>query len=274
MVLFIVGNFLFFCFAPLRYHLSLRTMRKGLYSLYLIALMAGILVDEIKLSNWPFILVLTFIVVFIDIAILLTPNILKIWKAEFQYGDYVENIIITNEKRQKGTMDRVGTMSVMIQSASDYFGQIEEVHTKDEKKQQLRQYLDQYANQYGLLIQLWDFEYSPVDSDTIDAKEKQGLSDQQINELADYYGFSNGISETLDCIARLNTFDYGKEKEEYIKSLAQSGIVTLIKEDSYIVPAYMEEQNLLVVLKNDMGELLEVDGIHITNLISIYYSYV
>ncbi|MBM7620053.1 hypothetical protein JOC95_001905 [Bacillus tianshenii] len=39
-----------------------------------------------------------------------------------------------------------------------------------------------------------------------------------------------------------------------------------------IVPIFMDERQLLVVLKNKNGELLEVDAVHITNLIYLYYT--
>lgn len=87
------------------------------YTLYIGAVTVGLIIGEVFLGNWQFLLTLTGTIIFIDIAVLLTPSILKIWKAEFQYRDYVENIILTNNKIQKATIKRVVSMSDMIQNA-------------------------------------------------------------------------------------------------------------------------------------------------------------
>ncbi|WP_227522126.1 type II toxin-antitoxin system SpoIISA family toxin [Bacillus solitudinis] len=272
MLVFVVGNFAFFFFSPLKYHLSLRTIRKALYTLFIGAIIVGLLVNEVKLSNWQFLLTLTAIVIFIDLALLLTPSIMKIWNTEFQYSDYVENIIMTNRKIQKGTMRRVGTMSEMIQDAGTYFSELQKEELRDKKKQ-LEKYLRMYAEKYGFLVQLWDLEYDPIEATHLSSKQKEGLEEAEINSLADNFGFLEGIKRVLSDIERLNSFEFGKEKEVYAESLFQSEIVSLISEDSMIVPIYLDDGNMIVILKNEKGELLEVDAIHITNLIVLFYTF-
>ncbi|MGD6968079.1 type II toxin-antitoxin system SpoIISA family toxin [Rossellomorea vietnamensis] len=69
----------------------------------------------------------------------------------------------------------------------------------------------------------------------------------------------------------MNSFDIDTERDAYLESLLQSEIISVIKENSMIVPVSMNERTMLVVLKNDKGELLEVDAVHITNLIYLFY---
>lgn len=273
-LVFVVGNFLFFCFAPLKYHLSLRTLRKALYTLYIGAVTVGLIIGEVSLGNWQFLLTLTGTIIFIDIAVLLTPSILKIWKAEFQYTDYVENIILTNNKIQKATIKRVVSMSDMIQNAGEYFENLAEVETDDKKKEQLEDYVKLYTEKFGLTFQIWEVNNEAVSMDILSDQEVQGLNDEELNALLTEMGFMEGIKTTLNRIDDLNTFDVAEELDSYVNSLYQVEIVSLIKDDAMIIPVFMNEKNVLVVLKTAKGELLEVDGVHVTNLIYLYYSYV
>ncbi|WP_426900507.1 type II toxin-antitoxin system SpoIISA family toxin [Rossellomorea vietnamensis] len=79
------------------------------------------------------------------------------------------------------------------------------------------------------------------------------------------------MKDVLSRIERLNSFDIDTERDAYLESLLQSEIISVIKENSMIVPVSMNERTMLVVLKNDKGELLEVDAVHITNLIYLFY---
>ncbi|MFC0273428.1 type II toxin-antitoxin system SpoIISA family toxin [Metabacillus herbersteinensis] len=272
LLVFAILNLIFFLVSPLRYHLSLRSIRKVLYTLFFAAVSLGLMFDQIVLSNWPFILTLASIVIFMDLTLLLTPSIMKIWNTEFQYSDYVENVIDKNEKIQQGTMRRVGTMSEMIQNAGEYFSGIAIPNTAKEESDQLENYLSTYSNQYGFLVQLWDVEWGKSD----ESKEEEDLIDltlENLTEEEEELAFLEGIDEVLTRIERLNSFDLGIERESYITSLSQSEIISLIKEDSMIVPVFMNEKNLFVVLKNQKGTLLEVDAVHITNLIYLYHSF-
>lgn len=250
---FCIANLVFFLAAPAKYNLSLRSLRKALYTLFFGCVSAGFLLDELIPGDWVLLLTLAGIVVFLDIAVLLTPSIMKIWNAEFQYSDYVENVINKNEKIHEGTMRRVGTMSEMIQNAGNYFDNVLPPESEEEEKQQLQNYLSKYSSTYGFSFQLWELEADPASEE---------------------YEFTEAVYSALSRIETLNSFTYGSELDAYAASLSQSEIISLIKEDSMIVPVYMEQRSIFVVLKNEKGTLLEVDAVHITNLIYLYYSFV
>lgn len=271
LLIFALCNLVFFIVKPLAYHLFLRTMRKALYTLFIVAVALGILMNEVAISNWQFLLTLVAIVIFMDLAILLTPSILKIWNAEFQYTDYVENIIKTNDKILRATINRVEVMSGMIQQADGYFNN-HDSPLDQSPKERLELYLDSYGRVFGFQVQVWEVEPELVSHSMLDISNVESLSSEEIQRIEDYYSLQMGINQTLIEIAQLNAFDYGEEFEAHLDVLSQSTVISLIKEDSMIVPIFMDERQLLVVLKNKNGELLEVDAVHITNLIYLYYT--
>ncbi|NHM32487.1 type II toxin-antitoxin system SpoIISA family toxin [Neobacillus terrae] len=271
---FSIGNLVFFLVDNMKYHASLRALRKTLYTIFIGAVALGILMDEIKISNWQFLITLTAIVIFIDLSLILTPSIMKIWKAEFQYGDYVENVIEANNKIHRGTMRRVGTMSEMIQNAGTYFEEeaIPEPNAIFERDE-LEKYLKLYSDQYGFALQLWELAVEPFDANLIPSEERAKMNNEELETYIEDVSLLQAINRLVDDIERLNSFELGNEKEEYVSSLFHSEIISLIKEDSMIVPVYMEQRSMLIVLKNTSGELLEVDAVHITNLIYLFYSF-
>jgi hypothetical protein len=264
LLVFAVGNLMFFMLAPMKYHLSLRMLRKGLYTLLIGAVAIGTLFNELELTNWVILLTLTAIVIFMDLALLLTPSIMKIWSAEFQYSDYVENVISESEKINDMTMDRVGTMSEMIQKSSTYFASIPMAKNDIERQtEQLQKYLQRYSDDYGFSVQLWDI-------DKVNSLSFVGEVTNDRNEQVDQ-AFYQSIEAVVGKIEKMNTFYLDKHRESDIHSLYESEIVSLIKEEAMIVPVYIKERNLLVVLKKEQGNLLEVDAVHIANLIYLFY---
>ncbi|KSU64577.1 hypothetical protein AS034_01710 [[Bacillus] enclensis] len=265
LLVFSLANLAFFIFKPLRYHVSLRTLRKTLYTLFIGAISLGLLLDEIRLADWELILTLTAIVVFMDIALLLTPSIMKIWSAEFHYTDYVEEIIKANDKIHKAMVYRVEAMSEMIQTNSEL------LPFRNYTDQELRNYLDLYAEKFGFDIQIHRIPLIEFSADDADPSVIEGLAADEIEVLVDAYRLTEGIRMTVEQIKTINNFDFDSEEED-VEILAQSAVVPLIEDESMLVPVFMETDQFIVVLKEDIGEVLEVDAIHITNLIYLFYS--
>ncbi|MCM3393093.1 type II toxin-antitoxin system SpoIISA family toxin [Cytobacillus oceanisediminis] len=275
LLVFSVANLLFFVFKPIQYHLSLRTLRKALYTLFIGAISIGLLVNEIQMSNWQFILTLAIIVVFMDLAILLTPSILKIWNAEFQYTDYVEDIIKTNDKIQTATVYRVQAMSEIIQTRNGLFMNGTGILHINNSSSGLESYLREYANKFGFDVQVWELQRSDFTSNQLSGAERDGLSVEEIESLVEAYRLTEALYNVLDDIKNLNSFDYGEELDSHVEALAQSAVVSLIDNESMLVPVFMTDyDDFIVVLKNGRGEVLEVDAIHITNLVYLYYTLV
>ncbi|WP_406687829.1 type II toxin-antitoxin system SpoIISA family toxin [Rossellomorea vietnamensis] len=266
LLVFSLANLVFFIFYPLKYHLSLRTLRKTLYTLFIGAISTGLLMDELQLSNWEFILTLTAIVIFMDLAILLTPSIMKIWSAEFQYTDYVEDIIKTNDKIHKAMVYRVEAVSEIIQKNNELLSP-----SRGYTEQELKNYLDLYAEKFGFNVQIHRVRGIEFSADDVDPAVKGGLASDEIQVLVEAYRLTEGIRMTVEQIKTINNFDLNSEEED-VESLAQSAVVSLVDDESMLVPVFMNTDQFIIVLKKEMGEVLEVDAIHITNLIYLFYS--
>ncbi|MEL3971138.1 type II toxin-antitoxin system SpoIISA family toxin [Rossellomorea oryzaecorticis] len=266
LLVFSVANLVFFIFQPLKYHLSLRTLRKILYTLFIGAISIGLLMDELHLSNWEFILTLTAIVIFMDLAVLLTPSIMKIWSAEFQYTDYVEDIIKTNDKIHKAMVYRVEAMSEMIQKNNELLPP-----SRSYTEQELKNYLDLYAEKFGFKVQIHRIRDIEFSADDVDPAVIGGLAADEIQMLVEAYRLTEGIRMTVEQIKTINNFDLNSEEED-VDSLAQSAVVSLVEDESMLVPVFMNTDQFIIVLKKEMGDVLEVDAIHITNLIYLFYS--
>ncbi|XXM70765.1 type II toxin-antitoxin system SpoIISA family toxin [Lysinibacillus sphaericus] len=262
---FAVANLAFFIFKPLKYHLSLRSLRKTLYTLFIGAISLGLLLDEIQLADWELILTLTAIVIFMDIAVLLTPSIMKIWSAEFHYTDYVEEIIKTNDKIHKAMVYRVEAMSEMIQTNSEL------LPFRNYTDQELRNYLDLYAAKFGFDIQIHRVPHIDFSAGDLHHAWIEGLAADEIEMLVETHRLTEGIRMTVEQIKTINNFDFDSEEDD-VEALAQSAVVSLMEDDSILVPVFMETEQFIIVLKEDIGEVLEVDAIHITNLIYLFYS--
>jgi Toxin SpoIISA, type II toxin-antitoxin system len=266
LLVFSVANLFFFILNPLKYHLSLRTLRKTLYTLFIGAISIGLLTNELQLSNWEFILTLTAIVIFMDLAILLTPSIMKIWSAEFQYTDYVEDIIKTNDKIHKAMVYRVEAMSEMIQKNNELLSP-----SRNYTEQELKNYLNLYAEKFGFNVQIHRIRDIEFSADDVDPSVKEGLAADEIQMLVEAYRLTEGIRMTVEQIKTINNFDFDNE-EDNVETLAQSAVVSLVDDESMLVPVFMDTDQFIVVLKKEMGDVLEVDAIHITNLIYLFYS--
>ncbi|MGM0751757.1 MAG: type II toxin-antitoxin system SpoIISA family toxin [Bacillota bacterium] len=265
LLVFSVANLVFFIFQPLKYHLSLRTLRKTLYTLFIGAISIGLLMDELQLSNWEFILTLTAIVIFMDLAILLTPSIMKIWSAEFQYTDYVEDIIKTNDKIHKAMVYRVEAVSEMIQKNNELLSP-----SRSYTEQELKNYLDMYAEKFGFSVQIHRVQDIEFSADDVDPAVIGGLAADEIQVLVEAYRLTEGIRMTVEQIKTINNFDLNSDED--VESLAQSAVVSLVDDESMLVPVFMNTDQFIIVLKKEMGDVLEVDAIHITNLIYLFYS--
>jgi Toxin SpoIISA, type II toxin-antitoxin system len=89
--------------------------------------------------------------------------------------------------------------------------------------------------------------------------------------LVEAYRLTEGIRMTVDQIKTINNFDFNSEADD-VETLAQSAVVSLVEDESMLVPVFMDTDQFIVVLKKDLGDVLEVDAIHITNLIYLFYS--
>ena len=240
---------------PALFDLNLKNFRRCLYTLFVISMGIGILSDGIDITNWKYILSLTAIVVFIDLSILLTPSILKIWQAEFLTGsEFLEATIKENEKIQRAMVTKVEYMSVMVQDAIYYFEQVTIPEQSEEYIKGLNTYLSQYCEEFGLSFDIIQYE----GDESIDL-------DQSIRE---------NIRQKLIRIDHIHNFGFKQQLlPVYADSLFHLEVITLEDHDALLIPVHLLSYNFIIVLKKGKGIPIEVDGIHIANLVHIYDSF-
>ena len=240
---------------PAIFDLHLKNFRRYLYTLFVISIGIGILSDGIDITNWTYILSLTAISVFIDLSILLTPSILKIWQAEFLTGsEFLEATIKENEKIQRAMVTKVEHMSILVQDAIYYFEQVTIPENSEEYINGLNKYLLQYCDEFGLSFDI--IEYEADESVDLDRSIKENIR-QKLIRIDHIHNF--GFNQQLILM--------------YAESIFQLEVITLEDHDALLVPVHLLSYNFIIVLKKDKGIPIEVDGVHVANLVHIYDSF-
>lgn len=240
---------------PAIFDLHLKNFRRSLYMLFVLALGIGIIADGINISNWTYILSLTAIVVFIDLSILLTPSILKIWQAEFLTGsEFLEATIKENEKIQRAMVTKVEHMSILVQDAIYYFEQKAIPESREEYVRELKQYLALYGDEFGLSVDINEYEADDLTDLEVSIKET--------------------IKQKLIRIDHIHNFGFNQSNLlAFTDSIFNSEVITLENYDALFIPVHLRMYNFIIVIKKDKGIPIEVDGVHIANLVHIYDSF-
>lgn len=240
---------------PSIFDLHLKNFRRSLYTLFVLCLGIGIIAGGINITNWTYILSLTAIVVFIDLSVLLTPSILKIWQAEFITGsEFLEATIKENEKIQRATVTKVEHMSLLVQDAIYYFEQKPVPENGEEYERELKNYLVLYCEEFGLSVDINQYEAD----DSIDL-------DISVRER---------IKQKLIRIDHIHNFDFNQQLlQSFTDSIFNLEVITLEDHDALLIPIHLQMYNFIIVLKKDKGIPIEVDGVHIANLVHIYDSF-
>ncbi|MDQ0199974.1 type II toxin-antitoxin system SpoIISA family toxin [Neobacillus ginsengisoli] len=251
MFLFALGTFAYFWLNSTRYHTNLRWLRKALYTLFVCAICLGFIFDRLRISDWKELVSIMAMVVFVDLALLLTPNILKMGSAEFEYTNSVEETIKENEKIQKGMVKRIERMSDIIQDAGFFFTGIQYDLTTEQEETHLDSFIEQYSGTFGFVVQLWKVTSNPTDEEE---------TKQQIRTI-------------LEQIDDMYVLDLEENLDSHSESLFQTEVVTLLDKDCIIAPVFMSSHSFIVFLRKEKGFLLEVDAVHVLNLVYLYYVY-
>lgn len=253
LILLLVVNLILAITKPKWYGKNLESIRKGLYTFFAISLLVGLLVEEIKLQNWSFILILVSVIVFVDISAFLTPKISKFFQTEFAYHELTESLFDKSEKTILGMINRVQKMSKMIQ-----YVEVDLWHVRDEDEDEDEQvqipldvYLAMYSDEFGFNVHIFELDMS---------RSSETSEKLQIRKA--------GIEDRLRRFRLLYTLE---APQNWNDSLMKSAVVSTEDEKFMIVPIFMQQREMLVVLIEEKGNLMTIDATHITNLIYMYY---
>ncbi|WP_455661195.1 type II toxin-antitoxin system SpoIISA family toxin [Pradoshia sp.] len=254
-VLFAIYSCIIAIIRPSQFDLNLKKHRRILYTIFIATTGGGVVFGGLELEDWPYVVSLASIVVFTDLAVLLTPSILRIWQAEFLNGsELLEETLKENERLIRDTMAKVSFMSYLIQDAIYYFEKKPIPETNAEYIEELDQYLEQYGHRFGLKMDVRQYEVNQEVDLEVSVQEKIR---QELLLMNDIHNI--GMEES--------------RFEEYIASIYNSEIIMIEEDETFIVPVQLPEYHIIVVIKKGKGIPIEIDGIHAANLVHIYDSF-
>lgn len=220
-------------------------LRKGLYSLFIILMGIGMLLGDIDYTNWAFLLSSAAAVVFIDLSIFQTPNILKIWSAEFQHADTIVENIKKNEKRIQHMNMKSNVFTMIVQSTEELLSTIGPLNSRENYKKELLTFLQNYTDQFDFQVHVY---YLPEEF------YPEGLFLQHIENALFKIGHTYNV-----------VFD---DKEAIRDELFQANVYPF--EKNVIIPIYEGTHNFLLVVSSDQEDIIEIDTTNIINLVTIF----
>ena len=254
-VLFAIYSCVIAIIKPSHFDLNLKKHRRVLYTIFIATTGGGVVFGGLELEEWPYVVSLASIVVFTDLAVLLTPSILRIWQAEFLNGsELLEETLKENEQLIRDTMAKVSFMSYLIQDAIYYFEKKPIPETDKEYMEELDQYLQQYGYRFGLKMDVR--QYAVYQDTDLDISVQERIR-HELLVLKDIHNIAVEESRV----------------EEYIASIYNSEIIMIEEDETFIVPVQLPEYHFIVVIKKGKGIPIEIDGIHAANLVHIYDSF-
>ncbi|MBP1309110.1 hypothetical protein JOD82_002130 [Paenibacillus sp. 1182] len=238
---------------PVWYANNLINIRKTSYSLFILMYGGMILAGHIHLKDWGTAVQFASIAIFIDLAVLETPSILKIGNAEFKKNDIeIEKTIKDNQKTILQSFHKTEQFTDVVQFTSNHF---EELDTDDFVEwdpymMQLKDYLRLYTDTFHFKLSITQFTYK----EDIEVR-KQNIKGSLVQ------------IERFHCI---NITD--KEKVDLADTLANAN-VSVIKEQEIVgVPFFGNRFSYIVTLQGNAQESVinAIDAYHIVNLLTVF----
>ncbi len=234
------------------YSNNLNGIRKTFYVGFLIIIGAGVLWGHIDLRNWSYILTLASLAIFIDLAVLQTPNILKIGNAELQQDDAkLRKTIKDNEKIVRQSMHKVEQHSEVITHSDAHFDQINiNPLIWDEYRKALKQYLRLYTDTFHFSINIQSFMH---DDDDIDKMKHQ-------------------IRTAVTQSERFHEMSLAEEiRYNLIEALSKSETFIIKEENVVVIPYFSSHHSFIISLQsNEATTVNGIDASHIVNLTTVF----
>ncbi|MGG5737547.1 MULTISPECIES: type II toxin-antitoxin system SpoIISA family toxin [Bacillus cereus group] len=128
-------------------------IRKTWYGLFITSVTVYFMIKGIDLTLWKNLLMFTAMVIFVDIAFILTPNISEIWGAKFSdIGKTVQSI----KRSLIASKARGEIYTNIIQNINPAAFGTMEWHTEEEYTKSLNSFLDSYGEKIGAKIVVFE----------------------------------------------------------------------------------------------------------------------
>jgi Toxin SpoIISA, type II toxin-antitoxin system len=261
---YVLFSLIYFSFFTDKYVENLQLLRKIFYVIYVVGVGLGIIFGEIDMSKWQELFYLTATFIFMDLAVFQTPDILKIWKAEFQHNNYIRKIIKKNEEIIGYNFKKVQRFTDVISITEDHFDTRNVPTQWRQYKDELRTYLNLYADTFQFHVSIFEFD-TTADADLLKTSITHALNrvEQCYNQTVDEAdGWKEGlIQQLLDG----KSIELRNKKEE-----KDSNIPGELKNKVFIVAYYGKSYNMLIGVSSKFVEVDGIDASHILNLAQIY----
>ncbi|MBP0723679.1 type II toxin-antitoxin system SpoIISA family toxin [Bacillus sp. RG28] len=242
-VLFLLISIILYWWRNEKYIMYLRGIRKTYYFAGLSVVLIGYGWGRINNTDWKLIGTMLGCIVFVDLAIFLTPNITKLFNAEFQNEQLLEESL----RKMKKTVDHVTLKTIQFNSVIEYsdyhFREKEDPKNNEEYKKDLEEYLSMYNDVFQ-----YDMKVHRIDSSTVE------IRDQHMQTILQSFQMWSNIEIP------------GKQYEENVNTLLQEKIL-VVEIDEYII-AYSEgvHNSFLIAIKSNGSPVNGVDAYYIISL--------
>ncbi|MCD7036174.1 type II toxin-antitoxin system SpoIISA family toxin [Metabacillus sp. GX 13764] len=250
LILYLLFTVVFYWISSIRFAAAAGRLRKTLYALFLLSVCAGFLSGELDVQNWEQLAVLAVFVVFIDLSIYQTPNILKIWNAEFQQDDTIRKTIEKNEE----TLGYIGKKSIcysqILQESEGYFSAKTPASDQDSYAAELTVYLEQYLNAFGFKAAFFFFD---------DASSEESLREN--------------ISGAFSMLEMRHNLSIEAGIRNAMIQEMMDGQSLPVKDEELFVIAFYGAYNMLISVKSDDVPVNGIDALNILNMVFVFEWY-
>lgn len=249
-----------------KYVENLQMLRRFFYAIFVVGISIGLMLEKIHLDDWKQLLELAALFVFIDLAVFQTPDILKIWNAEFKHDHYIRKIIKKNEEIISYNSQKVECFTdIVLNKSTNYLNNIP-LHLKfDDYKEDLKKFLEFYTDTFQIDLAIFEFE-SGLNANledlhsNLDIKQAFTRIEQCYNKtIVDGEWKLFLVQELLD----------GKAIELHNKKEVSSSDNFKDKK-VFIIPFYGRKYDILIGISSTFIEVDGIDASHILNLTQIF----
>ncbi|MFY4776806.1 type II toxin-antitoxin system SpoIISA family toxin [Metabacillus sp. RGM 3146] len=250
LIVYILASLIFYWRNSIQFAAYLGNLRKTLYALFLISLSIGFMLGKIDFTNWQLLAILAGFMVFTDLAIYQTPNILKIWNAEFEHDDRIRKTIEKNEETLGYIGKKSNCFSQIIQESESYFSSKNPVSDHTGYMAEIASYFDQYLDSFGFKAAYFPFEEP---SSQTDLREH--------------------VQSAFSLLEMRHNLSLELENREKIIQDMMDGKSLPIKEESLFAISFFGTYNMLITIKSDDVPVNGIDALNIVNMAFVFEWY-
>ena len=228
---------------------NLGRTRRTFYVVFLLLMAVGFIMDKLDYTDWALMAQLSALAVFVDLAVFQTPNILKIWSAEFKHEDEIREALVESKYTIVRNAKKVEKFTEVIKWTDFHLAALPIPTTQEEYQVQLEEYIKYYSSTFGFAVSFFLFPALAQDESPSKGSLQLQLRNVSIRHARQIAG---------------------EEKEQLIAKLTD-GETTPIQEDKLIViPYYGAFYSMLVTLEAKDVAVDAIDASHISNMLVIF----